>query len=40
VTKSDDSAAVGSEAGGTRLKITGVNFIPEETIVFIGPRIN
>lgn len=40
VTKDDDSAAVGSEAGGTRIKITGTNFIPSETIIFIGDRVN
>lgn len=40
VKKADDTDAVGSEAGGTRLKIVGTNFIPAETIVFIGNQIN
>lgn len=32
--------ATGSEAGGTRIKINGFNFVPQETIVFIGDEIN
>ncbi|CAD8206675.1 unnamed protein product [Paramecium pentaurelia] len=32
--------ASGSDAGGTRIKINGFNFVPQETIVFIGDEIN
>ena len=34
------SAAKGSEAGGTVIKITGSNFVADETMVFIGDAIN
>ena len=34
------SAAKGSEAGGTVIKITGSNFVADETIVFIGDAVN
>lgn len=34
------SPKVGSDAGGTRITISGSNFSPSETIVFIGDKIN
>jgi hypothetical protein len=30
----------GSKAGGTVLTITGTNFAPEDTVVFIGSAMN